>query len=133
MGFNLGSAVKHFSTQRKGMVVANSDDSQFVVVEFKEGSELVHSGELLPSDHLINPDPAVVSERINLLIDDSTTRAIASKEFGLEANESLMDIEFLPLSHEMEMTITSGTKVSLKKVSVKVAKQALNNIENQVS
>jgi hypothetical protein len=131
--YSLNDAVMHIYSKRKGVVVANSDNDPNVVVEFADGSEVVHEAELLPSDHLINPEPGDVADRINLLIDDSATREFASKEFGLSGEESIMDIEFLPMTHEMEITVTSGTKISLKKVSVKVAKKALNNIENQVS
>lgn len=132
--FNLGDAVVHFGSKRKGTVVANSSDGPFVVIEFLDGSsEVLHKAELRDSDHLINPEPAELANRINLLIEDSHTREIAGKEFGLEQGDSLMSIEFLPLSHEMEITTVKGTKIASKKVSIKHAKSLLTIIENKVS
>lgn len=132
--FNLGDPVVHFGSKRKGTVTANSSDGPFVVVEFLDGSsKVLHKAELRDSDHLINPAPADLANRINLLIEDSTTREIASKEFGLPPEESLMSIDFLPTSHEMEITTVKGTKIASKKVSIKHAKALLTIIENKVS
>ena len=133
MKYRLGDAVKHIFSKQKGVVVANGDDTPHVVVEFQNGSEVLHEAELMLSDHLINPLPDAVAERLNTLLEDSSVRTVASKEFGLEANESIMNVEFLPLSHEIELTCIAGTKIALKKVSVKFAKEALKGIEEQVS
>lgn len=133
MGFKLGEAVIHIYSKKKGMVVANSDSTPNVVVQFSDGEELVHSAELSPSDHIINPAPEVIADRLNTLLEDDSTREVASKEFGLPNGESLMNVDYLENTHEMELTALAGTKISLKKVSVKNAKQSLSNIENQVS
>jgi hypothetical protein len=132
--YNLNDAVLHIYSKRKGLIVANSTGSEHVVVEFLDGSsEVIHSAELQNSDHLSNPSPQNVSDRLNVLLEDTSVREVASKEFSLGQDESLMNIAFLPLSHEMEITTVTGTKITAKKISVKFAKQALNKIENRVS
>lgn len=132
--YQLGDPVFHVFPKRRGVVVANGSDSPHVVVEFSDGSEVLHEAELQPSDHLINPAPHDVANRLNLLIEDSSTRAVASKEFGLASDEVLMNVEFINASGDMELTcFDDGTRVSLRKVSFKQAKQALYNIEDKVS
>lgn len=131
--YQLGDPVFHVFSKRRGVVVANGSDSPHVVVEFSDGSEVLHEAELQPSDHLINPAPHDVADRLNLLIEDSSTRAVASKEFGLASDEVLMNVEFINASGDMEIMTMTGTKVSLRKVSFKQAKQALYNIEDKVS
>ncbi len=131
--YSLGAPVYHIFSKRKGVVVANGNDSPHVVVEFADGSEVVHEAELQHSDHLINPAPHDVADRLNFLIEDTSTREVASKELGLSEGHSVMNVEFISSSGDMELTCMDGTKVSLRKISFKQAKLALTNIENKVS